>query len=159
MDEMNFSHPPQFNLDADGKSSTVTLRAKVYITLLIRADVTDPALWPPGFDAGAAALARVREIESECADKQGKFDWEKLPPELQDEYDALSVSLDSLQEGDSHTAWESYKRTGGSIPPDLPDPTFIKRPALTGCITRASLPPFAAGNRWISDRSSAGGLH
>jgi hypothetical protein len=53
---------------------------------------------------GARARARVRKIEAHCIRRHGGFDWEKLSPKLQDEYDALCVLLDRLRD------------TGESIP-------------------------------------------
>jgi hypothetical protein len=86
---------PKFATDEQGKSAVVLDRAS-YITLLIRGNVTDPSYWPPGTEEGARALARIRQIEHECIAKYGEFDWEKLPPEVQDEYDALCSLLDRL---------------------------------------------------------------
>lgn len=90
--------PPQFTTDADGKATGVRLDAAAYVSLLVRANAMDPALWPPGMERGALALARVREIEAACAAEHGAFDWEELPAELQDEYDSLCIELDSLQD-------------------------------------------------------------
>jgi hypothetical protein len=101
--------PLQFTTDSKGKHTAVTLSVKSYVTLLVQANVTDPELWPPGFKEGATALARVREIESECIAQHGEFDWEKLTPAVQDEYDILCVSLDDLQDDDGRVAWEEYK--------------------------------------------------
>jgi len=86
---------PKFATDEQGKSVVVLDRAS-YIALLIRGNVTDPSYWPPGTEEGARALARIRQIEHECIAKYGEFDWEKLPPEVQDEYDALCSLLDRL---------------------------------------------------------------
>jgi len=90
--------PPQFTTDTDGRAVGVRLDTAAYVALLVRANVTDPALWPPGMERGAQALARVREIEAACAAEHGAFDWEELPDALQDEYDALCIELDSLQD-------------------------------------------------------------
>ncbi|MBM4081664.1 MAG: hypothetical protein FJ278_18315 [Planctomycetes bacterium] len=90
--------PPQFATDAGGKPTAVTLDTVAYVTLLVRANATDPALWPPGMKKGAEALARVRQIEAECIAKHGEFDWEKLPDRVQDEYDGLCALLDRLQD-------------------------------------------------------------
>ena len=89
---------PQFTTDARGRPVGVKLDTVAYVTLLVRANVTDPALWPPGMQRGAEALARVRQIEADCVAQHGEFDWEKLPEAVQDEYDALSALLDSLQD-------------------------------------------------------------
>jgi len=86
---------PKFGTDEQGKSVVVLDRAS-YIALLIRGNVTDPSYWPPGTEEGARALVRIRQIEHECIAKYGEFDWEKLPPEVQDEYDALCSLLDRL---------------------------------------------------------------
>ena len=82
----------------DGKSSTVTLDTKAYIRLLIKANITDKALWPPEMEEVAEALQRIRQIESDCVAQHGEFDWEKLPEEIQDEYDSLCILLDELQD-------------------------------------------------------------
>ena len=89
---------PQFTTDARGKPVGVKLDTVAYVTLLVSANVTDPALWPPGMQSGAEALARVRKIEADCIAQQGEFDWEKLPDDIQDEYDGLCALLDSLQD-------------------------------------------------------------
>jgi hypothetical protein len=89
---------PQFTTDAVGKPVGVKLDTVAYITLLVRANVTDPALWPPGMQRGAEALARVRQIEADCVAQHGEFDWEKLSEALQDEYDGLCALLDGMQD-------------------------------------------------------------
>ena len=89
---------PQFTTDARGKPVGVKLDTVAYVTLLVRANATDPALWPPGMQNGADALARVRTIEADCIAQHGEFDWEKLPEGIQDEYDGLCALLDSLQD-------------------------------------------------------------
>jgi hypothetical protein len=99
----------QFTIDPSGKPTGVTLGVKAYVTLLVQANVTDPELWPPGFKEGATALARVREIESNCIIQHGEFDWEKLTPAVQDEYDTLCVLLDELQEDNGRLTWEEYQ--------------------------------------------------
>ena len=109
MDELEFNYPPQFATGPNGKPTSVTLDVKTYIRLLVWSNVTDPALWPPGFQDGAAALARVRQVETSCMAQEGEFDWEKLPPEVQDEYDVLCVLLDRLQDPDGWVTWEDYK--------------------------------------------------
>lgn len=86
---------PRFIVDEHG-NFTVMLDKASYIALLIRSNVTDPSYWPPGTEEGAKALSRIRQIEAECIEVHGEFDWEKLPPELQDEYDALCSFLDKL---------------------------------------------------------------
>jgi hypothetical protein len=90
--------PPEFATDADGRATAVRLDAVAYVALLVRGNVTDPALWPPGMERGAHALARVREIEAACIADHGAFDWEQLPEPLQDEYDALCIELDALRD-------------------------------------------------------------
>ena len=90
--------PPRFTTDAHGRATGVHLDAPAYVALLVRADLTDPALWPPGMDKGAHELARIRQIEADCAAQHGEFDWEKLRPGTQDEYDALCAELDRLQD-------------------------------------------------------------
>jgi hypothetical protein len=101
--------PPKFVTHANGKAAAVTLDPVAYVTLLIRANVTDPALWPPGMQEGAAALARVRSIERKCTAKHGVFDWEKLSPKVQDEYDGLCAVLDRLQDTGERIPFEAYK--------------------------------------------------
>jgi hypothetical protein len=81
-----------------GNPTTVTLDISTYIDLLVKANVTDPALWPPAMKGGASALARIREIEAECIARHGEFDWEKLPESVQDEYDSLCAFLDNLRD-------------------------------------------------------------
>lgn len=100
---------PEFAIDAGGKTTAVTLGVKSYVALLVQANVTDPEIWPPGFKEGATALARVHEIESECIAQHGEFDWEKLVPTIQDEYDTLCVLLDDLQDDGGRVTWEEYK--------------------------------------------------
>jgi hypothetical protein len=100
--------PPRFATDADGKPTAVTLDAVAYITLLIRANVTDPGLWPPGIEDGAAALERIRQIETDCIAQHGEFDWERLPEAVQDEYDRLCLLLDELQDTGEWMAWKDY---------------------------------------------------
>ena len=100
--------PPRFTRRRAGKPDQVTLETTTYLALLVRANVTDPAFWPPGFQAGATALARVRQIEAEYGYKEGEFDWEKLPSDIQDEYDALCVSLDQWLEPNDAVNWEKY---------------------------------------------------
>jgi len=90
--------PPHFTTDAEGRATGVQLDTAAYVALLVRANVTDPTLWPPGMTRTAEAIARVRQIEADCVAQHGEFDWEKLPGETQDEYDALCAELDRLQD-------------------------------------------------------------
>jgi len=114
MVEREFGYQPRFDLDPQGKATAAILEVTSYIALLVRANVTDAELWPPGFQVGAVALDRVRKIEAENAAEMGQFDWEKLPPNLQDEYDLLTVQLDSLQAGNGDSiSWEKFKRGKG----------------------------------------------
>jgi hypothetical protein len=99
----------QFTVDPNGKPTGVTLGVKAYVTLLVQANVTDPELSPPGSKDSVTALARVREIESGCIAQHGEFDWEKLTPAVQDEYDTLCVLLDTLQEDNGSVTWEEYR--------------------------------------------------
>lgn len=89
---------PRFVTKGDGKATAVTLDPLAYVTLLVKANVTDPELWPPGMQDGAAWLARIREIERKCIAKHGEFDWEKLSARVQNEYDDLCALLDRLQD-------------------------------------------------------------
>ena len=101
--------PPQFSTTDDGKPTEVTLSTVGYITLLIRANVIDLALWPPWMKEGAAALARIRQIEADCIAQHGEFDWEKLSEAVQDEYDGLCALLDRLQDTGERIPFEVYK--------------------------------------------------
>lgn len=101
--------PPPFTTDAEGKPTAVTLDTIAYIALLVRANATDPALWPPGMENGAAWLARVRQIEADCIAQHGEFDWEKLPAAVQNEYDDLCALLDRLQDTGERIPFEVYK--------------------------------------------------
>ena len=94
--------PPQFTTDSEGKPTSVTLDTIAYIALLVKANVTDPTLWPPGLQEGAKWLARVREIEDECIFHYSEFDLERLPEEAQDEYVDLCGLLDSLQDTEDY---------------------------------------------------------
>jgi hypothetical protein len=100
---------PKFAAKANGKPASVTLDPVAYITLLIRGNVTDAALWPPGMQEGAAWLARVRAIEKRCIARHGHFDWEKLSRKLQDEYDVLCAKLDRLRDTGERIPFEVYK--------------------------------------------------
>ncbi len=90
---------PQFTVDEKGKP-VVILDKVSYIALLVRGKVTDPSLFPPGTEKGAKALARIRQIEADCVAQHGESEWEKLPAELKDEYDALCAFLDQLTDTD-----------------------------------------------------------
>ena len=106
---LELARPPRFVTGPDGKATAVTLDTVAYVSLLVRSNITDPALWPPGAEEGATALARVREIEADCIAQHGEFDWEQLPEALQDEYDILCLRLDDLQDTGGWTDWEDYK--------------------------------------------------
>ncbi len=108
-DKHSFINKPRFAKDPERKSSTVTLDLESYLILLVKADITDPHLWPPGLQDGAAALARIRQIEADCKSQHGEFDWEKLSQVVQDEYDNLSAALDSLREDAPPVRWEAHK--------------------------------------------------
>lgn len=90
---------PRFGASADGKED-VTLAARDWARVLVRLDCTDPALWPPALAAGAGLLSRIRLIEADCISAHGGFDWEKLTPELQDEYDGTCADLTLLLTAD-----------------------------------------------------------
>jgi hypothetical protein len=100
---------PRFTVDAHGKPIAATMDMAAYVTLLIKANAIDLALWPPGMEKGAEALARIRQIESDCTANHGEFDWEKLPEETQDEYDRLCLLLDELRETGTWMTWSKYK--------------------------------------------------
>ena len=113
---------PEFVTAADGRATAVRLDPIAYITLLVWGNITDPALWPPGKQEGAAALARVRAIEKRCIARHGHFDWEKLSPKLQDEYDGLCGLLDRLQDTGERiprrpSAGVRLRRGAGRAPP------------------------------------------
>ena len=57
---------------------------------------------------GAAALKRIRQMESDCIAHHGEFDWEKLPESEQDEYNGLCLLLDGLQDTGAMT-WTEYR--------------------------------------------------
>lgn len=84
-----------------------------YISLLVRADVFDEAQWPPGKQEGAALLKRIREIEHACSAAHGEFDWEKLEPAVQDEYDGLTTELGRLHFGGESIPLEDVVRELG----------------------------------------------
>lgn len=46
----------------------------------------------------AKILSRIREIESDCIQQHGEFDWEKLNPNVQDEYDSLCIQMNEMQD-------------------------------------------------------------
>jgi len=100
---------PRFETDAEGKSKAVRLNTPDYIALLVQANQTDPALWPPGAKQGATALARIRKIEVDCIATHGEFDWEKLSEPVQDEYDSLCVLLDRLQDTGERVSLHAYQ--------------------------------------------------
>jgi len=89
---------PVFAAGSSAKLSVVRLAPWAYVRLLVKANITNPALWPPGMQKGARALERVRAIERRCKARHGKFDWEELSQKLQDEYDSLCALLDELQD-------------------------------------------------------------
>ncbi len=95
---IDFDVSPKFNSVTNGKATRVTLEAWDYCRLLIRANVTDPALWPTGYEEAARAFATVRRLEAKCIAEHGEWDWEKLSPEEQDEYDS-AVAVLSYAEG------------------------------------------------------------
>ncbi|MCC7478706.1 hypothetical protein IT575_09655 [bacterium] len=90
---------PEFLTGQDKKPSVLISQAD-YLSLLIKAGITDPQLWPPGKQDGAGLIARIREIEAAELASSGRFDWEALSPELQDEYDAACNALDGLIDPD-----------------------------------------------------------
>jgi hypothetical protein len=104
-----FGSHPDFKTNAAGTASAVLLDPAAYVTLLVRGNITEPSVWPPGMQQGAAALARVRAIERRCIARHGSFDWEKLSPRLQDEYDSLCALLDQLQDAGERVSLKSYK--------------------------------------------------
>lgn len=89
---------PTFSCNVPEHTQEVTLQRENYVKLLVDARVTDPACWPPGMEAVAGMIERVRDIEEECMEKHGEFDPEKLSTEVQDEYMDLHLVLDTIQE-------------------------------------------------------------
>ncbi len=77
--------------------STVVIDVHVLVDLLVIAGITDPQRWPEEARAGAALLARIRQIEADCKAQHGQWDWELLSPELQNEYDVACGKLDRLR--------------------------------------------------------------
>jgi hypothetical protein len=98
-------------IDGDGSEFAV-LGIRQYIELLVKANVLDEEFWPPDHKHGAKYLARIREIERECAKKHGKWDWELISPELQDEYDDTCALLDRMRYSDDSEDmdWEEFKK-------------------------------------------------
>ena len=114
MKDTETSQPPNFTTNRAGKPTKVILTPENYIRLLGKANETNPSFWPPGSEEGAAKLKRLRQIESEYQPQEGRFDWESLPAEIQDEYDGLSIALDLFQEPSGNASWDEYqaKRKG-----------------------------------------------
>ena len=108
-DKHTYKIEPRFAKDLETSSGTVTLDLQSYLILLVKADVIDPHLWPPGLQDGAATLARVRQIEEDCKSQHGEFDWEKMSRAEQDEYDALCSKLDGMREDAPTVDWAQYK--------------------------------------------------
>ena len=106
---------PRFDEDRNGKTITVPLGVKWYVGLLVRANVTDVGAWPPELQKGAAAFARVRQIELDCLAREGEFDWDKLPAAEQDEYDRLCTELDELLDGGESIPWKQFKAGSGEV--------------------------------------------
>jgi hypothetical protein len=100
---------PRFVGGANGEPKEVNLDPAAYVALLVRANVTDPALWPPGMQEGATWLARIRAIERRCIAKHGEFDWEKLSAKLQNEYDDLCALLDRFRDTGESIPFSEYK--------------------------------------------------
>ena len=107
---VTFTRPPEFLLDQAERPVSAELVIADYVELLIRAEATNPALWPPGMEHGASTLARVRRIEADCIAQHGEWDWELLAPELQDEYDGLCGVLDELRDDGTRISWAALKQ-------------------------------------------------
>ncbi len=100
-------------IDGNG-SEFALLGIKQYIELLIQANETDEELWPPDYRQGAKYLARIREIERDCREKHGKWDWELIEPELQDEYDDTCALLDQMRyDEEKIISWDEMNRIIG----------------------------------------------
>ena len=103
---------PTFGRLEDDGSAFALLGIRQYIDLLVRGNVFDEELWPPDYKEGAKHLARIREIERECRETHGKWDWELISPELQDEYDDTCALLDQMRYSDDSEDmdWEEFKK-------------------------------------------------
>lgn len=78
---------------------------------MVTAGITDPQRWPEEARAGAALLARIRQIEADCKAQHGQWDWELLSPELQNEYDVACRKLNILRYPPGEPmGWEQFKR-------------------------------------------------
>jgi len=78
--------------------SETVVDTEEYVGLLIRAGEFDSTKWPAGMEQGAVLLARIRGIEQLCREEHGVWDWELLPPDLQDEYDCVCLDLSRLRD-------------------------------------------------------------
>ncbi len=114
--EAELAVAPHFTTDRKGRATGVRLDTPAYVSLLVNASVTDPALWPPQMREGARALARIRRIEAHCVRRHGEFDWERLSPKLQDEYDTLCLLLDRLQDTGESIPLSDALSTAGNGP-------------------------------------------
>lgn len=92
---------------------TATFPMADYIDLLIRANEFDPSYWPASKRQGAALLRRIREIEAECIRQYGEFDWERLPEELQEEYDTLRLQLEELRDDGTRVEFSDWMQGAG----------------------------------------------
>jgi hypothetical protein len=106
-------HPVRFAKEAD--QTLVLLTQEDYLDLLVRSNVTDPDSWPPGKQDGAKLLERIRAIEQNCVKEHGKWDWELLSEDLQDEYDGSCIELSKLRtpEGAQPISLEDFLREEG----------------------------------------------
>ncbi len=50
-------------------------------------------------ERAAELLLKIRRVEMDCRTRHGEWDWEKLSPAEQDEYDAACIDLDELRFG------------------------------------------------------------
>ena len=107
-------------IDGDGSEFAV-MGIQQYIELLVKANVLDEESWPPDYRQGAKHLARIREIERECREKHGKWDWELISPELQDEYDDMCALLDQMRDDGEGMDWENVRAELGLTEIDLDD--------------------------------------
>jgi hypothetical protein len=100
-------------------ATNTTVATADLIDLLIRANDTDAARWPEGAKEGAAMLARIREIESECIAQHGEFDWERLSADVQDEYDSNCGQL-NVWRSNCWSSWDEVEqRLNGTGGPDM----------------------------------------
>ena len=78
--------------------ATFEIEIEEYVSLLVKASEFDPARWPEGLKEGATLLGRIRQIEQMGIEEHGRWDWEEISEELQDEYDSCCSRLNRLRD-------------------------------------------------------------